>query len=615
MTDINYSYSLGAQPSQTTDSERLWSCHGVQIIPGPANAVVLFNPRNDARLLVQPEVAHALERCFCFRSLDQHLNHLLDAMPPLREQPEDALQILKLVRDAGIFESADAAWQRLTASANDASSSDDGAVRLFILTCDRPEALQRLLKALQDQVPPQQVEALFVIDDSRDNDSAASNADVIEAARSGMRMPIYHINIAARADLLSHLKDNLPESSHTSVDFLLTRSYWGDAPTYGLARNLALLLSVNYRALVMDDDILPHALTPPLPSRNLSIDHPDAREAVLYTSAADQQKHAVIADYNPLTTMLKSLGQSLGRVLNANLSGASALKGIDGRLTTPFGADSRIHLSQCGTWGDPGTVDSGWIFFQPEASIKRLLNNPSEPENLLAARAGWLGYRGATIGPYGTLSQLTGLDHRTLLPPYLPAGRGEDVLFGIMLQRLHPESAVFNEGWAVPHYPVDNRSSRGTLSPVNVNASMIMLADWLGCAPRDEAGIPPEARLFMLADEIGRLSLMTENALEGIVQGELLSRRASLLARCMNHLDALPGLDNLPGTTHWQTFLEQSRDNLVVQIQSQDPHPVADALTREASDLETLRRRGVDFAEAIKAWPEICQAARTFEFR
>ena len=131
MTDINYSYSLGAQPSQTTDSERLWSCHGVQTIPGPANAVVLFNPRNDARLLVQPEVAHALERCFCFQSLDQHLNHLLDAMPPLREQPEDALQILKLVRDAGIFESADAAWQRLTASANDASSDDDAVRAIY----------------------------------------------------------------------------------------------------------------------------------------------------------------------------------------------------------------------------------------------------------------------------------------------------------------------------------------------------------------------------------------------------------------------------------------------------------------------------------------------------
>ena len=83
----------------------------------------------------------------------------------------------------------------------------------------------------------------------------------------------------------------------------------------------------------------------------------------------------------------------------------------------------------------------------------------------------------------------------------------------------------------------------------------------------------------------------------------------------MDHLDALPGLDNLPGTTHWQTFLEQSRDNLVVQIQSQDPHPVSDAVARSTSDLESLRRRVFDFAEGIKAWPEICQAARTFEFR
>ena len=302
-------------------------------------------------------------------------------------------------------------------------------------------------------------------------------------------------------------------------------------------------------------------------------------------------------------------------MLKAYLNGASALKGIDGRLTTALGAESRIYLSQCGTWGDPGTANSGWVFFQPEASIKRLLDSPSEPEQLLAARTAWLGYRGATIGPYGTLSQLTGLDHRTLLPPYLPAGRGEDLLFGIMLRRLHPESAVFNEGWAVPHYPVDNRSSRGTLSPVNVNASMMMLANWLESAPRDEAGIPPEARLVMLADEIARLCQMTKDSLEGLVQQELLSRRAGLLARCMDHLDALSRLDDLPGTNHWQTFLEQSRDSLVGQIQSQDPHPVAVALTREASDLETLRRSGFDFAEAIKIWPEICQAARTFEFR
>ena len=104
MTDVNYSYSLGTQPSVTVESEALWSCHGIQIIPVSADAVILFNPKNDSRLLVQPEVARALEQCFEFSSLNGHLNRLFEAMPPLKEQPEDAMQILELVRDAGIFE-------------------------------------------------------------------------------------------------------------------------------------------------------------------------------------------------------------------------------------------------------------------------------------------------------------------------------------------------------------------------------------------------------------------------------------------------------------------------------------------------------------------------------
>ena len=615
MTDINFSYSLGTLPADAAEHEALWSFHGIQIIPATANAVVLFNPRNDARLLVQPEVARALEHCFHFNSLTGHLNHLFDAMPPLRELPTDALHILELVRDAGIFESADDAWQRLAASTSTASPLDDAPVRLFILTCDRPEALKRLLNAIQQQVLPQQVEALFVIDDSRHSANSASNARTIESARPSIQIPTHHINLGARTALISHLKDNLPKDSHDSVDFFLARSYWGTTPTYGLARNLALLLSVNYRALVMDDDILPQALTPPLPTKDLSFDTPNGREAVFYKSAQDMQQHALVADFSPLTAMLQSLGQPLNQLLSAKLIGANALKGLDGRLTTSFDGASRVHLSQCGTWGDPGTADSGWIFFQTEASIKQLLDNTSEPEDLLAERANWLGYRGTTISSYGTMSQLTGLNHCALLPPYLPAGRGEDILFGVMLQRLHPESAVSNEGWAVPHLPIENRAGRNQLTPLSVSASIASLIDWLGRPPRDEAGISPETRLDMLADEISRLSEMSPQVLEDIVQKQLLSKRASLLSRCVNHLDAIPRLGNLPGTPQWQNFLEQSRDNLVNQIQSQEPHPVADALKHAKSDFETLRRRGSDFAKAIKAWPEICKAAEEFELR
>ena len=615
MTDIDYSYTLGTITADKAESEILWSFHGVQVVPGPHNTVVLFNPKNDARLIVQPEVAQALEHCFRFDTLSAHLNHLLDAMPALQEQPENTLRILELVRDAGIFESADEAWQRLTANTDNASPLEDGPVRLFILTCDRPGALQRLLNALADQVLPQQIEALYIIDDSRNDENSATNAAAIESVQSRLNIPIHHVDMTVRAALISYLKAAQPESSHNSIDFLLARSYWGAAPTYGLARNLALLLSVNCRALVLDDDILPQALTPPLLKKDLTFDTPNAREAVFYKSQEEMQQHALIADFSPLTTMLKSLGQPLSELLSVQLSGASALKGIDGRQTTSFGAESRVHLTQCGTWGDPGTGDAASVFFLGAPSIQRLVQSTDALETILSARAGWMGYRGLTIGTYGVMSAITGLDHRALVPPYMPAGRGEDILFGIMLQRLHPGSAVSNEGWAVPHYPVENRSSRGQLLPLGVSASVATLTDWLGRAPRDETGISPKTRLFMVADEIDRLATMTAEARENLVKGELLSKRANLLALCMEKLDALPRLNNLPGATAWSTFLEQSRDNLVNQIQSQEPHPVTDALAHAASDIETLRIRGSGFARAMKAWPEICKAASEFELR
>ncbi|MDG2443246.1 MAG: hypothetical protein P8M13_08365, partial [Luminiphilus sp.] len=263
MTNIQYSYSLGSMSVNTEAPQPLWSCHGIQIIPGPTDTVVLFNPKNDARLLVQSEVARALEHCYRFDTLSGHLNRLLEAMPPLREQPEDAKKILELVRDAGIFESADEAWQRLTTRSDD-SPLNDGPVRLFILTCDRPEALERLLNALNEQTLPEHIEAIFVIDDSRASESSVSNAAMIESVQENISLPIHHVDMAVRTELITQLKATLPESHHLAIDFLLDRSYWGAAPTYGLARNLALLLSVNYRAVVMDDDILPVAMTPPL---------------------------------------------------------------------------------------------------------------------------------------------------------------------------------------------------------------------------------------------------------------------------------------------------------------------------------------------------------------
>lgn len=52
---------------------------------------------------------------------------------------------------------------------------------------------------------------------------------------------------------------------------------------------------------------------------------------------------------------------------------------------------------------------------------------------------------------------MTGLDNRALLPPYFPLFRNEDLLFGMALQFLHPDSLMLDFPWALPHIPMKER--------------------------------------------------------------------------------------------------------------------------------------------------------------
>ncbi len=58
------------------------------------------------------------------------------------------------------------------------------------------------------------------------------------------------------------------------------------------------------------------------------------------------------------------------------------------------------------------------------------------------------------------MSQITGVDNRQMLPPYLPIMRGQDRLFGYMLDFIFPTSVTLDYPWAVPHLPLPDRRWR-----------------------------------------------------------------------------------------------------------------------------------------------------------
>ena len=609
MSDFNFSYSVGSPPTLAGESSSLWSFNSTTVLPCIGNTVTLHNSRNNQSMLVQTEVAHALSFCAPFRSMDAHLERILAAMPPLRDNLGDARNILTSIRDAGFLEPAEAAWQRLCV---DVTPHESTPARVFILTCDRPEALKRLLDNLCCRPIDPAIESLWVIDDSKRAESLERNAEVIGAIKGRIPVPVHHVDAAMQQVLNNHLLTSAPQHQ-SSLSFLLDANRWLGRPTYGRARNVSLLLSVGFRALVLDDDILLQAIAPPRATRGLKLDSARGREATFYASFEALAKHALDTNQDPLTQLLGNVGQSLGNLMLNSLAAPVDLAGWDGELLSRYGSKSPVLLNQCGSWGDPGTGDASWIFFLPEQSIKSLISSEQPLEQLIAVRANWMGYRGPTLSAYGSLSQLTGFDHRTLLPPYFPAGRGEDALFGIMLQRVQPNSLVLSEGWAIRHEPLDNRANRGDLKPLSVKPGMSTLADWLGREPEEEKGLTPARRLLSVSGDIKTLAQLEIDALERLVGEKIASKRTSLLARCTEHLEQLSGMDASANAAAWSEFLSQSQAGLIETLQSPEPTPLGSLFEGESITTEaSVREMGDQFADALSAWPEICEASKAF---
>ena len=138
MTDYSFSYSP-ASPSAKTPDGPLWSFNSADILPGPANTVLLHSQRSGTGMLVQPDVARALELCAHFRSLEAHTKQITKALPALRDHAQHTRQTLEHIAQQCLMESSEAAFERITAASR--TSTAELLSRLFILTCDRPDAL------------------------------------------------------------------------------------------------------------------------------------------------------------------------------------------------------------------------------------------------------------------------------------------------------------------------------------------------------------------------------------------------------------------------------------------------------------------------------------------
>ena len=142
---------------------------------------------------------------------------------------------------------------------------------------------------------------------------------------------------------------------------------------------------------------------------------------------------------------------------------------------------------------------------------------------------------------------------------------------------------------------------------------MNTLADWLGREPEAEQGLTPARRLQSVSEDVRKLADMEIDALERLTGEKLASKRTSLLARCTKHLEQLPGMGASANSATWSEFLSQTQGGLIDALQTPEPTPVASLLAQETlTSTDSVKQMGSQLADALSAWPEICEAAEAF---
>ena len=611
MTDniaITYRYSA---PGSNPDARRerlagsgLVAFADCEIIPVDAQKTLVINRLNGKQQFFAPSVVDALMTCTQFDTIDAHSRRLCAERGELQGQEAVVTSTLREL-DAGRFLLDSGRIQRRLLTREKRPQAPSA---VFIITCDRPNAVERLLASLLRNAKLDAHERLTLIDDSRSADNRRANRALLADFNRRSAREMQYFGAEEQSALLEHLRSELPEAAQ-GLRFLIDPKPWEAKKTYGRSRTLALLLSVGQRALVLDDDILCQALQPAV--REPGIGFTGRRQAAFYRDREALMASAASAGVDPLMGHLEYLGQNLGFALSDIGHGEIAtewLQGANAAMLNELHAEAPVLITQCGSWGDPGTA-AHWALNLDEASIERLISAPHGMREALENRCNWLGCTRPTLHKMAFMSAITGVDNSHLLPPYFPAFRGEDLLFASMVEAMYHHGAVLEYGWCVPHLPVDDRSDRGLHEPVAGAAGIALFTRYLlEKIDYKDAG-NPRRRLMALAGEARRMADRSNSDLLLDYRCEQAKAQAQLLqvlAHKARHAEDLPSAD-------WLAYVNRALSEVEISIAEVHRPAKIPGIRAGATDEEVLaefRQLAGGWASALSSWPVIRECAQ-----
>jgi hypothetical protein len=320
-------------------------------------------------------------------------------------------------------------------------------------THDQPEVLARGLRSYIENVLAHDRRVRFVVlDDSTDRAARDANLAHLRRLRARYGVAIAYAGPEEKAAFARHLAR--AGLAPATAGFALAGRIGADRTT-GANRNALLLHSVGALFLSADDD----TVCTPAPA-------PECRPGLRLTS--DDPTELWFPD-EPSSLFHPPAPGPCVLALHEAMLGRSVADCVRNEGPTEIALDSmsaafRSRLERgCGpilaTWmglvGDLGTPHLPSLLIRETGRTReRLLRSERSYRRVMTERrAVRAASRAAVTGAGSWMTTVTAYDHRGLLPPFLPLGRGQDTLFGALLDMIAPTGYVAYLPATVAHRP------------------------------------------------------------------------------------------------------------------------------------------------------------------
>ena len=616
-TEVGYANGVS-----TSDASRRFRPFDIEAMPFSSQEILVWSRRNGAARILPVLPANLIFSLETFNDLPGHVSSLMErfdrataGVPMERIDRTVWTNMLNELVQGGFFVSEEYLRTDIDRRIGDLAHEEPKKTSITSVglpTANRPQCLQRAVASYVDQARRTGRDiACMVMDDSKEEATRRRNVDVLKDVHRQSAANILYADRRRLAEYGSRLAAyaSVPEDV---VRFALLGP--GDkGPTAGAARNALLLATTGEIHVQADDDTTGDAMEIARYEDGLSLNSDaESNEYRFFENIEEALRSVKPAEVDLLSVHEQILGRPVAPIIAQFAQNGSDVDiekvsgGFIERLSMP---GAQVALSFTGVVGDTGMEFFQQRLFMRGEILDRLVSDPDRYPHLLRSRHMLrTSSRLAISDGVFCMGMNMGLDNRRLLPPFMPAGRNQDGLFGTMVRLCLPNAfRGYLPRYAVRHLPPKKRSypkNDIAFRPLRANDLLIYIT-----LTQDQNPIGEGAEaLHTLGDMLVRLARLPEKAFSDYL------RKLALQAMHIDVLRAEHRLGNEPDRPDcWRNDVMRYLASAQESAANPDFSVPIDLPGTPEERLAAFRRQVLAYGQLLTHWPAIVEAARAMK--